>query len=378
MTIKYYIFLLSIFLFSCIEEFQPNLDKFDNIVVVDGQITNEPGPYTIKLSISNDLNSTITNPINKATVKISSESGESELLSEIKPGTYQTKTNGIQGIIGEKYKISFSTLEGKSYESTFQELLSPTNIESVHGNVDNKLSIENNTETIGYQFYINTDTSTYEKNYYLWFFEGTYKFKTQFQIAYTYSGEITPILDPDSLRICYITYRINEFFATNTVGFETSKIVNKPIVFVDSQNEKLEIRYSLLTKQYSIGEEAFDFWNSIERQTSSANTLYTTQPYQIRGNVKNIDDALEPVLGYFMVAGVSQNRIFIDRPNEIPPPIKCFVQTNNLGEALENSVSDWPIFLTEDGGSLGIAYGDCIDCTVTKGASLKKPDFWVD
>jgi len=34
----------------------------------------------------------------------------------------------------------------------------------------------------------------------------------------------------------------------------------------------------------------------------------------VRGNVNNIADIEEPVLGYFMVAGVSEKRIYTDRP----------------------------------------------------------------
>lgn len=36
------------------------------------------------------------------------------------------------------------------------------------------------------------------------------------------------------------------------------------------------------------------------------------------GNVKNQDDPDEPVLGYFLVAGMDEKRIFLQRPAELP------------------------------------------------------------
>ena len=94
----------------------------------------------------------------------------------------------------------------------------------------------------------------------------------------------------------------------------TPKIDRYALHYINTQTRQLSVRYSLLVKQYTIGKEAYVFWNGLEEQNSDQESLYTSQPYQINGNVKNIDNNTEPVLGYFLVAGVSEKRIFVDRP----------------------------------------------------------------
>ena len=194
-----------------------------------------------------------------------------------------------------------------------------------------------------------------------------------------YEGFFRKITDSDSLKTCYVTYKINSVYTASTEGLSTPKIINHPLVFVDGNDDKIRIRYSLFTKQYSISKKAFEFWNSITKQTSSGSSLYTIQPYQIKGNVKNIDNDNEPVLGYFLVAGISNQRIFINNPPNLPPPKECFIVTDDLGAILGFSVpDDWPIYLTPINEGLGIGSGTCIDCTVANGSSLEKPYFWVD
>ena len=61
-------------------------------VVVDGVITNEPGPYSVKLSRTVQVGSILgALSISKAKITIFSNTGESEVLQETNlPGTYKT------------------------------------------------------------------------------------------------------------------------------------------------------------------------------------------------------------------------------------------------------------------------------------------------
>ena len=376
-TIFIGIVVLIFFTFSCIEEFRPELDNFDNLLVLDGKITNEPGPYTIKLSISSDVDFINIEALSNATVVISEEGGIEETLIEVNPGEYKTKVDGIQGKVGENYKISITTANGKKYESPYQELKTPTNIESIEGVVEYHILPPDNFETIGYQFYVNSETSPYEQDYYVWFLEATYKYRAQMEVVYAYEGYYRELEDPDSLRLCYVNYTINEVFTANTDNLVSPQISQQPLAFVSGKGAELLIRYSLLTKQYSVNEEAYNFWNAIEKQAAAGGSLYTAQPYQIKGNIKNINDDNEPVLGYFLVAGVSENRIFIDAPNGLPEPAECFINSEDLFRRLLYSFpNEWPIYLGERDGELGIVLGGCIDCTSLDGSSLEVPDFW--
>jgi len=115
--------------------------------------------------------------------------------------------------------------------------------------------------------------------------------------------------------------------------------------------------------------------------------LYTRQPNQIRGNIYNADDPDDVILGYFMVAGESEKRTFVNR---LPDPYKyyydiCFlvdVDTKRAGEVLSNVSmyqSQLPLLFYYYGGKFGVTLPaqSCIDCRLKGGVNVK-PDFWTD
>ena len=110
--------------------------------------------------------------------------------------------------------------------------------------------------------------------------------------------------------------------------------------------------------------------------------LYTEQPYQVNGNIRNISNPDEIVLGYFMVAGISEMRIFMDRPTEVEfnyPKCELGPADFEAMEYLRMAPSYlWPIYLTEgEGHAKAYPHQDCIDCTRNDG-NLEKPEFWID
>ena len=97
----------------------------------------------------------------------------------------------------------------------------------------------------------------------------------------------------------------------------------------------------------------------------------------------NRDDPDEPVLGYFMVAGHAQRRIFVNRP---PATIPFYYPICELGDGDFDAYkyirwtdhNTWPLYVTEDiTGANALPPQKCIDCT-KKGGSIIKPEFWLD
>lgn len=139
---------------------------------------------------------------------------------------------------------------------------------------------------------------------------------------------------------------------------------------------------SLFTKQYTISEASYDFWDAIRKQNANSGSLYNTQPHQIRGNVINVNDKSESVLGFFEVASVTESRIFVDKPTD--PDIElsgCIIDPMALPRALGLGPEYWPVYLTEENGALGVtgvlAEDGCLDCREV-GGTIVQPDFWID
>lgn len=113
---KILLFIFILFLTSCDKEIQLPLDPNASLLVIDANITDEPGPYFVKLSKSIDISNTGGNPlVNNATVIISDNKGQRDTLMQNDKGIYQTKK--IRGIYGSTYFLEVS-VEGKKYSAS--------------------------------------------------------------------------------------------------------------------------------------------------------------------------------------------------------------------------------------------------------------------
>ncbi|PLX08399.1 MAG: hypothetical protein C0598_12240 [Marinilabiliales bacterium] len=370
-----------VLLTSCIEEYWPELNKYENNLVVDGSITDKPGPYTIRLSVSSTFDAPVFKPFSNCEVIINDDAGNSEILTETEAGIYKTKENGIQGEVGRKYKLIIKTADGKLYESQLEELMEAEKIESVYGEIESRQDENYPYDLTGYQFYVNTETASKDSSYFLWRLEATYQYQSDYTIRWYYDGELKWFHGPDSLYNCYSTYYINNFYSMSTVGLTSPKIEAYALNYVNTETRQLSVKYSLLVKQYTLNRKAFLFWDVLREQNASSTSLFTTQPYQLKGNIYNVDNPEEPVLGYFLVAGLDEKRIFVDRPKY---PVEfhysvCTLSERDFESYAERIYADpvfYPLYAIEtNGGRRAIPPKGCTDCR-EHGGTITKPDFW--
>ncbi len=370
-------------LISCREKYWPELDKYEEVLVVDGLITNEPGPYTIKLSLSVPMDSAELIPYPDCKLVISDEGGNSENLTETEPGVYMTSPDGLQGAIGRKYQLQIITPNGNTYESPYEELRTPVGIDSVYGIIEYRQDENFTNDLVGYQFYLDTEMAEQDSNFFLWRADATYHYQSDFTIRWYYDGALNWFHGPDSLYNCWKSYRVGRIFTGSTQSLNIPQINGYALNYVNTETRQLSVKYSLFVRQFTISEGAYKFWNGLAGQNSEQNSLFLSQPYQISGNVHNVVDNTEPVLGYFMVAGISEKRIFVDRPlNSIPFHYAiCELDNGDFHSYAQLSMADpvfYPIYAIETpGGRRAVPAQECVDCRL-KGGTITKPEFWID
>lgn len=378
-TLMLMAFFMFLILSSCIDEYWPEVNKYENLIVVEGGITNEAGPYTIKISKSSPIDSSAYIPYPNCTITISDDNGSIEILQEVTDGEYQTSIDGIHGEIGRKYKLTISTPDSKVYESDYEELKKPVLIEDVYAEVEYHDDGAYDHTLAGYQFYLDTET-TADTNFYLWQMEATFHFQSDFNIRWYYDGRVRPFNPSDSLFNCWTTYKIRDLYTFNTTSLQNDQLVKFPLNYVNTEDRHLTIKYSLLVKQNTISKKAFQFWDAIKEQNADQGSLYSHQPYQIRGNIRNIDNDEEPVLGYFMVSGVDSKRIFVDRIDAPFYFTKCSINDGNYMAYAEIGWTDpvyYPVYVILYDNNRAVPGQPCADCR-QKNGSINKPEFWED
>ncbi|MCW5908283.1 MAG: DUF4249 domain-containing protein [Chitinophagales bacterium] len=114
--------------YSCTEKIDLVLKNSEPQLVIEGNISDEPGPYYVILTKSrlyNDDNS--FTGLSGATVVLSDDAGNSDTLTSNIDGLYQT--NFIQGTVGRTYHLQVNA-EGKTYDS-YCMMPTPVDIDSI-------------------------------------------------------------------------------------------------------------------------------------------------------------------------------------------------------------------------------------------------------
>ena len=93
-----------------------DLSDFESEVVIEGNITDQPGPYTVTISKTVSYENSTNFPlVSGAEIVIADDAGNVETLREVRAGTYQTSS--LQGVPGKTYTL-FVNVEGKEYTAS--------------------------------------------------------------------------------------------------------------------------------------------------------------------------------------------------------------------------------------------------------------------
>ncbi len=91
---------------SCVSKFIPEVNEANEMLVVEGMITDQPGINTVRLSRSVPLDErNAIKPLKKCVVTITDDAGNSYSLTEKTDGTYVTDSTEFRGVVGRKYQL---------------------------------------------------------------------------------------------------------------------------------------------------------------------------------------------------------------------------------------------------------------------------------
>lgn len=373
------LFYLVLLFSNCIQEFDPPSQGYENLLVVEAFLSDGDEAFEVKLSRSTPIDTTAFIPESGATVRLSDDFGEEYALAEsIHPGIY-VYNGSINGQIGKSYQLHIQTRNGNIYESSSVTMRETPEIDSVSFKYEERSYAGNK----GIQIYINTHDPANSTWYYRWEWDESWIFRTPYD-SYLYweNGEIK--LRDERINICW------KFSGSTSIELSTSKnltedrISNYPLFYITNETDRLKVKYSVNVKQYALSEESYNYWSELQKATESLGTLFDPQPSIVQGNIYNINDDRELVLGYFDASSVREERIFIKRyvlppmrfPNQYAQCLDSIVsereieamvdQTWGLVTETTDPVTGFPAYL--------MAFPWCYDCR--KFGTNVKPDFW--
>lgn len=387
------IFLLSA-LAGCIEPFDTEEAGINGLLVVDGHISDQPGPYRVSLSRSASLTDTTFEKVRSAQVFIEEENGIREQLTEGGAGAYFSSAAGIRGQVGKEYRLTIELPSGASYASDWVTLKLSPPIDSVFYIFEER-AISGDFET-GFQVYVNSEDPTGNVRHYRYEWVETWKYFAPFPAFFNYiGGEDGTETEPSGgSRFCWRSDTSNLVNVASSLNNNTTRVSQHPTAFASTMSNQLALRYSVLVRQFALDQQEFEFWQGLEETNSDNGSIFDKQPQVVEGNVINVGNPSEPVLGYFGASTVSEKRIYIDRqdlPDGVSPDRSLLVDCiSELDSVPRDENFQANVFLQINLGKVFFDfYGDfgiagavlttpeCSDCTL-QGGVITPPDFWIE
>ena len=346
----------ALWLTACVDPIDLTINATVNVLVVDGTITNQAEPQLIRINRSQADRLTGrfgAVPITKATVEVVVDSGQVVACHETVDGTYQLP-NDFKGQIGHTYQLRFTLSDGTRYISTQQTMQAAPPISKVSSRF-NPTSLPVGQQLTGdyragHDIFIDTQDPAGQHNYYRWEWklwekqewcrscqQGVYAVNNI--PAHAYKDKTFYVSGNDSYEDCFVpinyfeaaqptfpsglyiydypcrsqcwdifySYALNVFDDQYSNGGQIQHRNVAQIPYYDSTACLIEIRQLALTQQ------AHAYFKLFQDQTQNTGGLADTPPSAPVGNISNVANGQERVVGYFTASGLSTIRYWLDR-----------------------------------------------------------------
>jgi Domain of unknown function (DUF4249) len=298
-----YLFLvinLSFLIGSCVDSVPFPTKSEDGFLSVEGTFHNLADTQFVKLYRSRGYTST-PNPEINARITVFSEDNKSANYNEIRPGVYAILPQILRGEVGKRYYIEIKTRDGKTYQSepeTMPEPIKPDSISfsAYYREVLSSIGFARKERTL--RILISTPSKSINSDAFLrWNIKEAFDFISECSITGPY-------------YTCYYSRNMPNanIRIASSKGLQLSYIDNLNINEVSLEAFSLQFKriHYWQVIQNSISEKAYNYWEKTDKISNQVGSIFDTPPAYVPGNIYNVNDKDEKVLGYFEVAALEK------------------------------------------------------------------------
>ncbi|MFM9839356.1 MAG: DUF4249 domain-containing protein [Cyclobacteriaceae bacterium] len=344
---------------ACVERIDFKVPSAQLLTVVEGTISNDPGPYKVKITKGLTLEgSSSLISVQKAKIKLYDNLGNVEAFKETDPGVYETG-GVIRGEIGRSYYILIETADGKMFESEPDRLNPVGEIEDIRFEFEARTSVKSFGEIVEdvFNIYVDANASVEANagendNYVRWRFTGTYKFETNPElhiIVYPFpylplkypwpcsgyivgpgptgSGGILEKIADCTCCTCWVKQFESQPQLSDGQFVNGNKFRNVKVGEVPITRTTFSDKYLIEVEQLSLSKKSFEFFKLVRAQKEGASNLFQPPSGEIKSNIKSVNNN-DPIIGIFWATSKKKKSIFIQK-EDIPYPIPVrYISTN--------------------------------------------------
>ncbi len=378
-------YLLILLLWCCRKPYNPPaVASPGTYLVVEGVINSGPDSTIIKLSQTVPLNAQVTtNPLAGATVTVQNDQNASWPLTGDGLGNYVSA--GLNLPATGNYRLFIITPDKKQYASAYQPIKPTPPIDSIGYTAGGSAA----------NIYVNTHDPANNTHYYRWDYQEAWIFHAMEESSFVLdsaTSTIVPRPTTNQIYYCYGTDASSTIDIASTAKLSKDLVYQSPITNIPFNSEKIEATYLIYLKQYALTADAYNFYLNLKTNTEQLGSIFDAQPSQLQGNIHNVANAAEPVIGWITVTNVQTKKTYFT--NQIVPP---YTPVNYPGDCPPDTAwyrnaqgqnTVYPLLITlpivyqpvqpiyAGPTIIGFTYGSflCTDCTIR--GSVNPPWFW--
>lgn len=348
---RYFKYIALVILLGCVEPIEFDIPPAESLLIIDGMISDQDGPYVVKISRAIPISSDTLEvpPVEGASVRLHDDAGNVEDFEETEPGTYATR-GAIKGEIGRSYHITITTEDGKQYESIPEEIKAVGEVSEIRYQFEED-RIEDDFGEINndhFSIYVDATEGPDKGGYIRWKMTGTYKVETSPELRETmyhpgaiplkeprpcsgYVTAVNPITGRGTIIVkvaectcceCYVDIQEKAPQVSNNVLANDGEFKNVLVGQVPVNSATFLEKFMVKVEQMSLGLAAFDYFKLINIQKEQASSIFQPTSGELIGNIKALNSS-DRVVGLFWATAITEKVVFIER-SDVPYPITPF------------------------------------------------------
>ncbi len=377
---------LLVLLTQCREKYvSPFQSPATGYLVIEGVLNSGSGPAQIRLSRTTGLEEVGLISEDGARVVVEGENNTTYNMLSTGNGYYRAANLNLNPNV--KYRLRIATGNNDIFLSDYVPVIPNPPIDSISVRRTNA----------GIDLFVNTANPLNNTRYYQWEYDETWEIVVPFlsslkymttlvngtnRIQAVYRDSATLSYEP-GIDTCWQSNASSSLILGSSAKL-AQDVIFLPITTIPQGSIKLSILYSINLLQYGWSKDGYAYLENLKKNTEQLGSIFDPQPSQLFGNIRNVTNPEEPVIGFFNVCEVQELRLFIssrsiDGWNYRSPCVELEIE--NISDSIVQKAGGLlPTIPYETGTgqydiiTFGAAPRECFDCRVI--GTKVRPPFW--
>ena len=348
---------------GCISDFTPEVKGTAGILVVDGMITTGESVFRLSRSISITGDSRDKDTITDARVSVERSDGMLFEARQDEKGVYKIQNGELDFNLA--YRLNL-TVDNKQYQSTFLKPLFTPEIDS--------LNYRKKGREEPVSVHVSTHAEKDASSYYRWSYRENWEVMASLYGDAGWLDGKFMLFNPHTANNtyhCWVKDSSKILLLGTTEKLAENRLMGHKLFEIASADERLSVLYHVEILQMQIRKEAYNYFKMLQEEIERTGSLFSpVMSAGDNGNIFNLSDPDELVIGYVEVASVTRKDMYLSHDMDLYVPDKveyCEVFSKN------SSMGGLAWYHYPDSKT----YPRCVDCRQGK-ATKQRPEWWTN